>query len=167
MSEQEPEESNVTSADFDAFLKEAARKYFLQHGKRNPADFAALLVALGGFTTASMAWDSFRSGDLPKRLAFGAAGAVALRYGLRYALSGPLGVVAAGLTVFSLTSYLVRQQGEVTSKAARFREIIEEGKGQFDRMTEGFGSRLNETEREMILEGLRSRFVGQLLAVNA
>ena len=49
-----------------------------------------------------MAADSVKDGTGLKKAALGAAGVVALRIGLRYALSGPLGIILTGAAAVSL-----------------------------------------------------------------
>src|SRR4051812_8294326 len=77
--------------DYDAFLKEAIRETYDRGWKSRRGTFIALIIASGQAT--SMAADSLRDGTGFKKAALGAAGVVALRLGLRYALSGPLGVI--------------------------------------------------------------------------
>jgi hypothetical protein len=57
---------------------------------------------------------------------------VALRLGLRYALSGPLGVILTGAAAVSLASYLLKNQKEITGKVSKFRAIIAETRTRFE-----------------------------------
>ena len=79
--------------DYDAFLKQAIRDYYDRGWKSRRGNFIALVIA--SCQMASLAADSIRDGSGLKRAAIGAAGVVALRVGLRYALSGPLGIIGA------------------------------------------------------------------------
>ena len=74
--------------DFDAFMKQAIRDYYDRSWKTRRGHFVALIIASG--QAMSMAVDSVKDGSGLKKAALGAAGVVALRIGLRYALSGPL-----------------------------------------------------------------------------
>ena len=94
--------------DFDAFLKRAIHEYYKTSGKKHKGNFIALLIASG--EGPSLALDSIKSGSGTKKLALGAAGLLALRVGLRYALSGPLGIILAGATAASLVAYFVRNR---------------------------------------------------------
>ncbi len=153
---------------FDDVLKDAVRDYYERFGKRHPADFAALLIAIGGMKTASIAWDSIIDGEMPKRVAFGALGVVALRYGLKYVLSGPLGILATGLTVASMARYVIKNQGEIRPKAEKYREVIEGAREKYSGLTDSLNSgRLNEEEREMIAEGLKSRLIQAMVGVHS
>src|ERR1700712_3944221 len=98
--------------DYDAFLKQAIREYYERGWKSRRGNFIALVIASG--QVGSMAADSIRDGSGLKRAALGAAGVVALRLGLRYALSGPLGVILTGAAAVSLVSYLLKNQKEIT-----------------------------------------------------
>src|SRR3954466_15806101 len=80
--------------DYDAFLKQAIRDYYDRGWKSRRGNFIALVIASGQVT--SMATDSIKDGTGLKKAAIGAAGVVALRLGLRYALAGPLGVILTG-----------------------------------------------------------------------
>ncbi len=77
--------------DYDAFLKQAIHDYYDRGWKSRRGNFIALIIASG--QVMSMAADSIRDGTGFKKAAIGAAGVVALRIGLRYALAGPLGII--------------------------------------------------------------------------
>ena len=89
--------------DYDAFLKQVIKDYYDRGWKSRRGTFIALVIASGQAT--SMAADSIRDGSGLKKAALGAAGVVALRLGLRYALSGPLGVILTGAAAMSLGGY--------------------------------------------------------------
>ena len=72
--------------DFDAFMKQAIRDYYDRSWKSRRGHFVALIIASG--QAMAMAADSIKDGSGIKKAALGAAGVVALRIGLRYALSG-------------------------------------------------------------------------------
>src|SRR3954463_13636927 len=86
--------------DFDAFMKQAIRDYYDRSWKSRRGNFVALIIASG--QAMSMAVDSVKDGTGLKKAALGAAGVVALRIGLRYALSGPLGIILTGAAAVSL-----------------------------------------------------------------
>src|SRR5919204_4547366 len=85
--------------DYDAFLKQAIRDYYERGWKSRRGNFIALVIASG--QVMSMAKDSIKDGSGLKKAALGAAGVVALRLGLRYALSGPLGIILTGAAAVS------------------------------------------------------------------
>jgi hypothetical protein len=149
--------------DFDGFLKHAIKEYYERQGKRQPARFVALLVASG--ETLSLAWDSLKSGSLPKKLALGTVGLIALRVGLKYALGGPLALVATGLSVAGLARYLYKNQGDVADRTRRYKKLIEDARAAFDGVEGDFASgRFSKQERDMMLEGLMSRLVADFSA---
>ncbi|MCA9562671.1 MAG: hypothetical protein KC561_04235 [Myxococcales bacterium] len=150
---------------FDHFLKGAVREYFERHGKKNPADFTALLLAVGGLTTASMAWDSVRSGNLPRKVAYGAVGLVALRYGLSAVLTGPLAALATGAAIAGAGSYVIKSQPDVTANSRRFKAILSDARTRFDEVSAGLESgRLTSDECDMIFAGMRAQLINNLLA---
>ena len=100
--------------DYDAFLKQIIKDYYDRGWKSRRGTFIALVIASGQAT--SMAADSIRDGSGLKKAALGAAGVVALRLGLRYALSGPLGVILTGAAAMSLGGYLLKNRKEITDK---------------------------------------------------
>jgi len=149
--------------DFDSFLKAAITQFYERHGKRNPARFVALLVASG--ETLSLAWDSLKSGSLPKKLAIGTVGLIALRVGLKYALAGPLGIVATGVTLAGMARYLYKNQGDVAERTRKYKRLIEDVRAAFDGVEGDFASgRFSRAERDMMLEGLMSRLLADLAA---
>jgi hypothetical protein len=149
--------------DFDGFLKAAIKEFYERHGKRNPARFVALLVASG--ETLSLAWDSLKSGNLPKRLAIGTVGLIALRVGLKYALAGPLGVIATGITLAGMARYLYKNQGDVAERTRKYKRLIEDSRAAYDGVAGDFASgRFSRQERDMMLDGLLARLLADLAA---
>src|SRR4029079_513456 len=116
--------------DFDAFMKQAIRDYYDRSWKSRRGNFVALIIASG--QAMSMAADSFKDGSGLKKAALGAAGVVALRIGLRYAVSGPLGIILAGAAAVSLVSYLIKHQKEITSKVGAYRTLIATTRAKFE-----------------------------------
>src|SRR3982751_2114176 len=100
--------------DFDAFMKQAIRDYYDRSWKSRRGNFVALIIASG--QAMSMAVDSVKDGTGLKKAALGAAGVVALRIGLRYALSGPLGIILTGAAAVSLAGYVIKHQKEIREK---------------------------------------------------
>jgi len=146
---------------FDDFLKAAIKQYYERGWKRKKGTFIALLIASG--QTLSMAADSFKSGEGLKKVAYGAAGLVALRLALRFALGGPLGIILTGAAAASLVAYLVQHRKEVSKKLDRTRKLIEETRPKFDEIQGGHGAgRLSDAERNLMVEGLLKGFLDQL-----
>ena len=100
--------------DYDAFLKQAIHDYYDRGWKSRRGNFIALIIASG--QVMSMAADSIRDGTGFKKAAIGAAGVVALRIGLRYALAGPLGIILTGAAAVSAAGYLIKHQKEIAGK---------------------------------------------------
>lgn len=161
MTDAQQEKSTDIYQDFDAFLKTAIHDYYKQSGKRHKGNFIALVIASGEMT--SLAMDSFKSGEGAKKLALGAAGVLALRIGLRYALSGPLGIVLAGATAASLIAYFARNRKEIGDNIGRNRTLVAELKTSFlEVQSDWRDGRLSEQKRNLMLDGLMKRFLADL-----
>jgi hypothetical protein len=149
--------------DYDAFLKQAIRDYYDRGWKSRRGSFIALVIASG--QAGSIAADSLRDGTGLKKAALGAAGVVALRLGLRYALSGPLGVILTGAAAVSLASYLVKNQKEITTKVATFRKLIAETRTRFEETQGGYrAGRYDAASRNLMVDGLLKRFLEEVEA---
>jgi hypothetical protein len=149
--------------DYDAFLKQAIRDYYDRGWKSRRGNFIALVIASGQMT--SMAADSIKDGSGLKKAALGAAGAVALRVGLRYALSGPLGIILTGAAAVSLASYVVKNQKEVTSKVGKIRTLIAETRTRVEEAQGGYrAGRYDAASRNLMVDGLLKRFLEEVEA---
>lgn len=147
--------------DFNAFLKTAIHDYYKLSGKKRKGNFIALLIASGELT--SLAVDSVKSGSGPKKVALSAAGLLALRIGLRYALSGPLGIILAGATAVSLIAYFVRHRGEIVSRISRNRQLVADLRKSYDQFQSDLrDGRVSEEQRNLMLDGLMKRFLADL-----
>ena len=102
--------------DYDAFLKQAIRDYYDRGWKSRRGNFIALVIASG--QVMSMAADSIRDGSGLKKAALGAAGVVALRLGLRYALSGPLGIILTGAAAVAAPATCSRTRRRSPARSA-------------------------------------------------
>jgi hypothetical protein len=148
-------------SNFNAFLKKSIYDYYKISGKKRKGNFIALLMVSGEMT--SLAVDSFKSGSGARKLALGAAGVLALRIGLRYALSGPLGIIFAGVTVASLVAYFVRNRSEIATRITRNRQLVGELRGSYDKTQSDFRDRrFSEDQRNLMLDGLMKRFLSDL-----
>ena len=118
-SKESPAAAQGLYASWDAFLKQAIREYYDRGWKSRRGNFIGLVMASGQMT--SMAAESIRDGSGLKKAALGAAGMVALRIGLRYALSGPLGIILTGAAAMSLGGYALKNRKEISTKVAACR----------------------------------------------
>lgn len=145
---------------FDRFLQNAIKEYYDRAGRRQRGDFVALLIASGEITP--LAVDRMKRAS-PGELASAAAAAVALRVGLRFALSGPLAILVSGLTLASLTSYLFRQQGEVMARVGPFKEAVASARTEYERVQAGHAEgRYDEDDRKLMIDGLTQRLMKEL-----
>lgn len=147
--------------DFDAFLKLAIHEYYRMGGKTKKGNFIALVLASGEI--GSMAMDTISTGAGIKKLAIGAAGIVALRIGLRYALSGPLGILLTGAALASLVAYFVRNRRDITNKITGYRELVKALKESYGKLQSDFrDGRLDQEQRNLMVDGLMQRFLTDL-----
>lgn len=147
--------------EWDSFLKTAIREYYDRGFTSRKGNFIALIMA-SGQTAFSLAKDSVIDGTGTKKLAIGAALALALRVGLKYALGGPLGLVLSVAAGASMISYFLRNQKDIVRKVGAYRTMIAAMQGRFDEIQEGWrAGRYDATERNLMVDGLMKRFLVQ------
>ena len=161
-----PETASSTDSsiylDWDAFLKTAIREYYDRGWTTRKGNFIALLVA-SGQTAFALAKDSVVDGTGTKKVAIGAGLAVALRFGLRYALGGPLGLVLGVAAAASMVSFLIRNQKDVVKKVSGYRTLITDTKKRYDEIQTGWrDGKYQSTDRNLMIDGLMKRFVGDV-----
>jgi hypothetical protein len=156
------EESVAASYDtFEDYLKLSIKEYYDRGWKSRRANFIALVVASGQM--ASVAKDAVAGEKGLRNVAVGAASAVALRFALRWALGGPLGILLTAATAASLVAYFVRNQKEISQKIGRFRERIAEEKKKFEEIQSGYrANRYDARERNLMVDGQLKRFLADL-----
>ena len=144
--------------DYGSFLKHVIRAYYDLGWKHRRGNFIALVIASG--QALSLATDSVKDGSGLKKAAMGAAGVVALRVGLRYALSGPLGIVLTGAAAVSAVTYLVKNQKEISTKVGVYRLQVADARTKFDEIQGGFrAGRYDAAARNLMVDGLLHRFL--------
>src|SRR5688572_3426402 len=148
-------------SDWDNFLKVAIREYYDRGFTSRKGNFIALIMASGS-AALSMAKDSVVDGTGTKKLAIGAALALALRIGLKYALGGPLGLVLTVAAGASMISYFVRNQKDIVRKVGTYKTLIADTRKRFDDIQDGWrAGRYDATERNLMVDGLMKRFLTQ------
>lgn len=148
-------------AEFDAFMKVALKEYYDRGWTTRRGNFIALLIA-SGQTAFALAKDSVVDGTGTKKVAIGAALILALRIGLRYALGGPLGLVLTVAAGASMISYFIRNQKDIVKKVGSYRTLINETRERYEELQNGWRSgRYDATERNLMIDGLMKRFLGQ------
>ncbi len=154
-------ENTKIYSQFDDFLRAVIYEFYDTEGKQHKGAFIALLIASGEVT--SLAIDALKNRANLKRLAMGAAGVLALRVGLRYALAGPLGLLLAAGTAASLVLYFVRNRREVSSKIGGYRELVAQARVDFEKLQSDFrDARLTEEQRNLMVDGLMKRLLNDL-----
>ncbi len=153
--------SNAAFDTFDEYLKLAVKQYYDRGWRSRRGNLVALLIASG--QTAAMAKDAVSSEQGLKGVALGAAGAVALRMALRYALGGPLGMLLTAGAAASLVAYFVRNQKEISAKIGRYRELISDERSRFEDAQTGYRqNRYDARERDLMVDGQLKRFLDVL-----
>jgi hypothetical protein len=146
---------------FDDYLKLSIKEYYDRGWKSRRANFIALVIASGQM--ASVAKDAVSGQKGLRNVAVGAAGAVALRFALRWALGGPLGILLTAATAASLVAYFVKNQKEISQKIGRFRERIAEERKKFEEIQSGYrANRYDARERNLMVDGQLKRFLADL-----
>ena len=149
--------------DFDAFQKQAIRDYYDRGWTTRRGNFIALLIASGGGTTAGLAKDSVVDGTGTKKVAIGAALALALRVGLRYALGGPLSLVLSAAAGASMLAYLVRNQKDIFKKVQKYKAVLVETERKYDETKSAWrDGKYDLAQRNLMIDGLMKRFVADV-----
>jgi hypothetical protein len=154
-------ESAAAYDTFDEYLRLSIKEYYERGWKSRRANFIALILASG--QTVAMARDAVSGEKGLKNVAMGAAGVVALRLALRWALGGPLGILLTAATGASLIAFGIKNQKEISSKIGRMRERIAQEKLRFEEIQSGYrANRYDARERNLMVEGQLKRFLGDL-----
>ncbi len=163
MAPQADKETSVAAAydTFEDYLKLAIKEYYERGWKSRRANFIALLIASGQMT--AVAKDAVAGEKGLRNVAVGAASAVALRFALRWALGGPLGILITAATGASLIAFFVRNQKDISQKIGRFRERIAEERKKFEEIQSGYrANRYDARERNLMVDGRLKRFLADL-----
>lgn len=148
--------------EWDAFLKQAIREYYDRGWTTRRGNFIALLIASGQAALA-LAKDSVVDGTGTKKVAIGAGLVIALQFGLRFALGGPLGLVLGVAAGASMVSYLIRNQKDVVRKVGVYKGVIADTRGRYDEIQAGWrDGKYDATDRNLMVDGLMKRFIAQV-----
>jgi hypothetical protein len=143
---------------FDAFMQQVIQDTYARGAKR--PEFVALVLASGELLP--MAWGRIKKAGV-RDLALGAAGVVALRFGIRWLLAGPLGVILTGFTVATLISFFWSNQRDVMARRKPYRRLISETHEKFeDIQTRYRDGRYDGGERALLVEGLLRRMLADI-----
>jgi hypothetical protein len=147
--------------DYDAFLRQTIREYYARGWKSRRGNFIALVIASGQIV--SMATDSVKDGSGLKKAAVGAAGVVALRFGLRYFLAGPVGLLLSAAVVASAVGFFIKNQKTITAKVGPFKTLITETRSKFEEIQGGYrAGRYDSAGRNLMVDGLLKRLLEQI-----
>lgn len=146
--------------NFDAFMRQVIKDTYERGAKR--AEFVALVIASGELIP--LAWGHMKKSGL-KELAVGAAGVVALRYGLTYILSGPVGIALTGFTVATMISFFWANQKEVMARRKPYKRLISDTREKYEDIQARYrDGRYDAGERALLVEGLLRRMLAEIEA---
>lgn len=149
-------------SSYDAFLKQGIREYYDRGWTTRKGNFIALLIA-SGTTSFALAKDSVVDGSGTKKVAIGAAMLMALQFGLRFALGGPLGLVLTVAAGASMVSYFIRNQKDIIKKVSAYKTVIAETHTKYDAVQDGWrDGKHKDTERNLMVDGLMKQFITQV-----
>jgi hypothetical protein len=147
--------------DYDSFLKQAIREYYARGWKDHKGNFIALVIASGQIV--SMAADSVKDGSGLKKAGIAAAGVVALRFGLRYFLGGPVGLLLSAAAVASAVAYFMKHQKEISGKVAPYKQLVTDTRTKFEEIQGGYrAGKYDGAGRNLMVDGLLRRFLEQV-----
>jgi hypothetical protein len=143
---------------YDAFMQQVIQDTYARGAKR--PEFVALVLASGELLP--MAWGRVKKAGV-RDLALGAAGVVALRFGLRWLVGGPLGVILTGFTIATLISFFWANQQEVLARRKPYKRLITDTHEKYqDIQTRYRDSRYDTGERALLIEGLLRRVLAEI-----
>lgn len=143
---------------FDGFMQQALHDTYTRGAKR--PEFVALVLASGELIP--MAWGRIKQAGV-RDLALGAAGVVALRFGIRWLLAGPLGVLLTGFTVATMVSFFWSHQREVLDRRKPYKKLISETHDKYEDIQDRYrDGRYDAGERALLIEGLLRRLLAEI-----
>ena len=129
-------------ATFQGFLRSAITQYWERRGASR-VTFLALLFATR--EAWGVALDKTLDIETGRKALRGAAGVAAITVLLRIFLGGPIGVLLTGASLVSLVAAYAKNHDRVWAKQERIRELV--------------GGCRTEHERDLMIDGLMSRFL--------
>jgi hypothetical protein len=143
---------------FDGFMQQVIKETYDRGAKR--AEFVALVLASGELIP--LAWGRVKKTGV-RDIAIGAAGVVALQFGLKWLLGGPLGIVLTGFSVAALVSFFWSHQKEVLARRKPYKQLISETHEKFEDIQARYqDGRYDAGERALLIEGLLRRVLGEI-----
>jgi hypothetical protein len=145
---------------FDSFMQQVIKDTY-ERGAKRP-EFVALVLASGELIP--MAWGRMRKSGL-RELAVGVGGVVALRYGLAYIISGPVGLALTGFTVATMISFFWSNQKAVLARRKPYKQLINDTREKFEDIQARYHDGVYDAgERALMVEGLIRRMLSQIEA---
>ena len=150
--------------NYEDFVRVAVERFYEQVGKKNRASFIALLIASG--ETVATAYRSMSQLPSLVKVAGGVVGVVALRAGIKFALSGPLGWILSAAAVGSLIRYFFLHHRELMQQVQTMRQIIEETRVRYEEIKNNIiDGKYSEEEGRLMMDGLMQQLMRELTEV--
>ncbi len=158
----EPVKNDGIYTSYDAFLKQGIKEYYDRGWTTRRGNFIALLMA-SGTTSFALAKDSVVDGQGAKKVAMGAGLAILLRFGLKFALGGPLGLVMSVAAGASMIAFFIRNQKDIVSKVGKYKTVIADSHKRFDEIQAGWRDGKHQlTDRNLMVDGLMKQFIASV-----
>ena len=143
---------------YEAFLQHCIERFW-QSELSTKLDLIALLLA--GREAWRVALDSAAQNSAS--ILKGAAGIAGVTVVLRSVLSGPIGLVLAGVSVGSLGALYAKHYERIWNQVDLYKKLVDEYRPKYATVVgEEDGVSFSEEQRDLMLEGLASRFVQRL-----
>lgn len=149
--------------NYPGFLKSAIKRFW-SSDRSSKLDLLALLLATR--EAWEVAWDGATSPQGGRSLLKGAAGAAAVTVLLRTVLGGPIGLLLTGVSVASLGALYVKHNEKVWMHVELYKKLVDEFRPAYDELQYEFKEGgLRESQRDLMIDGLMSRFMDRLEAI--
>jgi hypothetical protein len=90
---------------------------------------------------------------------------VALRYGLAYIVSGPVGLALTGFTVATMISFFWSNQKEVLARRKPYKQLINDAREKYEDIQARYHDGVYDAgERALMVEGLIRRLLANIEA---
>lgn len=148
---------------YDAFLRTAVQRCWERKGSSKVTFMALMLATRHAW---SVAFDKTVNPESGKKMLTGAAGAAAVAVLVRAFLGGPIGLILSGASVASLLAVYGKNHRLVWHKVGRYRELVKSYEAKYDAIAEQHrAGTLGDEPRDLMMDGLMSRFLDELDAV--
>lgn len=147
----------------DELLKSILRDYYEKQGNTSigKLNFLILLFASGEFIPTIQ--DKLKDISIEKKLLSSAAAIVFFRFILKKIFSGPLSIILSTTAIASLVMVFINNYSKIISNIESYKEKIDKLKNDYDDIQQKYHEgKYSLEERNLIIEGLKTRFLMEL-----